>query len=383
MGTSGPVQVSYPEEYSATHAYWHDTFANLGLATNRSHLNGSNVGPWTSLSSVDPQTVTRSSSAAAYYRPVAHRPNLAVLTEALVCRIILEKEQDGDHIAQGAQYTHHGRSFTATATKEVIVCAGSVQSPQILELSGIGHPDVLAKAGVETKVPSRMVGENLQDHMMAAFIYEVDPDLRNADDLKNDPAAAAAAREEYAASRTGPLAVLTSSMAYLPFDQVMPEGVSAALASKARAAENADLADLPERNEIRRGRFDPSSPQRLGQIEYIFDLGNWNPFFKQEPSGEGGTGKKYGTMLQILQYPFSRGSIHIVSASPHDKPAIDPRYYRGHGGTIDLDAMVECARFADKITQTMPLAGVVRRRVAPPQDADMREWLVDQTISDW
>lgn len=287
-------------------------------------------------------------------------------------------------MAQGVRYTHHGRSFTATATKEVIVCAGSVQSPQILELSGIGHPDVLAKAGVEVQVPSRMVGENLQDHMMAAFIYEVDPHLRNPDDLKNDPAAAAAAREEYAASRTGPLAVLASSMAYLPFDQVMPEDISAALASKARAAADADLADVPERNEIRRGRFDPSSPQRLGQIEYIFDLGNWNPFFKQEPtSGEGGTGKKYGTMLQILQYPFSRGSIHIVSASPHDKPAIDPRYYRGHGGTIDLDAMVECARFADKITQTMPLAGVVRQRVAPPQDADMREWLVDQTISDW
>lgn len=92
-------------------------------------------------------------------------------------------------------------------------------------------------------------------------------------------------------------------------------------------------------------------------------------------------------MLQILQYPFSRGSIHIRTASARDKPAIDPRYYGGRGGELDLAVMVECARVADKITQAHPLAGIVRGRVAPPAaaqtDAELRDWLVRETICDW
>lgn len=92
-------------------------------------------------------------------------------------------------------------------------------------------------------------------------------------------------------------------------------------------------------------------------------------------------------MLQILQYPFSRGSIHITSASPHDKPAIDPQYYGGTGGQLDLSVMVECTKFAEKLTQTQPLAQIVRGRVAPPAEArtdeELRAWLVKETICDW
>lgn len=92
-------------------------------------------------------------------------------------------------------------------------------------------------------------------------------------------------------------------------------------------------------------------------------------------------------MLQILQYPYSRGSIHITSASSHDKPAIDPRYYDGPGGQLDLSVMVECTKFAEKLTKTQPLAQIVRDRVAPPvaaqTDEELREWLVKETVCDW
>lgn len=92
-------------------------------------------------------------------------------------------------------------------------------------------------------------------------------------------------------------------------------------------------------------------------------------------------------MLQILQYPFSRGNIHIRSASAKEKPAIDPKYYEGRGGQLDLAIMVECAKFAEKITQTPPLAGLVRGRVAPSAvaqtDEQLRDWLVKETICDW
>jgi choline dehydrogenase-like flavoprotein len=378
FGTQGPIEVSYATEYSASHRYWHNTLQHLGIPTNSSHMLGYNVGAWTNLGSVNPQTCTRSSSATAYYQPNKNRTNLVVLSEALVEKVILVQE-DESWAARGVQYFHKGRRASAFASKEVIICAGSVQSPQILELSGIGNPDILRSAGVETRVPSPFVGENLQDHIMAASIYEVDPSLPNPDDLKADPGAAAAAREEFESKRTGPLAILANSLCYLSLSQVMPEEAFSRLVSKAKSIQD----DFSERSQIRRERFDPSLA-KLGQIEYLFDLGNWNPYFQPDHAS---TGKKYGTMLQILQYPFSRGSIHIRSANPTDKPSIDPRYYQDAGGSLDLDIMVECAKFAEKVTQTPLLSGIVHGRVVPPvtarTDDELRDWLVRETITDW
>lgn len=378
FGARGPIEVSYATEFSASHQYWHDTLQHLGVHANKSHMTGSNVGAWTNLGSVDPRTGTRASSATAYYQPNRRRANLIVLSEAFVSKIILEQD-DESWAARGVDFVHRGQKLSVSASKEVIVCAGTVQSPQILEFSGIGNPEVLRKAGVETLVPSPFVGENLQDHIMAASIYEVDSDLPNPDDLKTDSNAAAAAREEFKSKSTGPLTILPNSICYLSLSQVMSEEAFSRLAHKANSIRD----DLPERNQIRRTRFDPSLP-KLGQIEYIFDLGNWNPYFHPDHAS---TGKKYATMLQILQYPFSRGSIHIQSANPVDKPCIDPQYYQGAGGTLDLDIMVECAKFAEKVTQTPPLSNIVHGRVVPPEstttDSNLRDWLVRETITDW
>lgn len=378
FGVSGPVDVSYATEYSGSHQYWHDTLQHLGVHNNRSHMTGSNVGAWTNLGSVNPRAGTRTSSATAYYQPHRQRTNLVVLTEAFANKIILEQD-DGSWAARGVQFVHRGQTLSAFASKEVIVCAGTVQSPQILELSGIGNPDILRSAGIETIVSSPFVGENLQDHIMAASIYEVDSSLPNPDDLKTDPDTAAAAREEFTSKGTGPLTILPNSICYLSLSQVMSEEAYSRLQAKANGIQD----DFPERNDIRRARFDPSVP-KLGQIEYIFDLGNWNPYFRPDHAS---SGRKYATMLQILQYPFSRGSIHVRSANPIDKPSIDPRYYRDDGGSLDLEIMVECAKFAEKVTQTLPLASIVHGRVMPPgsarTDDELRNWLVKETITDW
>lgn len=380
FGTTGPVEVSYATEYSASHQHWHETLEHLDVHNNKSHMTGSNVGAWTNLGSVNPQTCTRVSSATAYYQPHRQRTNLVVLTESFVNKIILEQDS-GSWTAKGVQFVHKGQTSSVFASKEVIVCAGSVQSPQILELSGIGNSNILKKAGIDALVPSPFVGENLQDHIMAASIYEVDSGFPNPDDLKTDPdaAAAAAAREQFTSKGTGPLTILPNSICYLSLSQVMSEEAFSRLAAKASSIQD----DLPERNGIRRARFDPSMP-KLGQIEYIFDLGNWNPYFRPDQAT---TGKKYATMLQILQYPFSRGSIHVRSASPSDNPAIDPQYYQGEGGSLDLDIMVECAKFAEKVTQTLPLASIVYGRVVPSgsarTDDELRDWLVRETITDW
>lgn len=128
-------------------------------------MSGSNVGVWTNLNSVDPRGSTRSYSATAYYHPNSSRPNLRLLTGAEVKEILISR-QDKDWIAKGVRFTHSGRDdFKAYAAREVIISAGSVQSPQLLERSGIGGATVLSRAGILTKVDNQNVGENLQDHL--------------------------------------------------------------------------------------------------------------------------------------------------------------------------------------------------------------------------
>lgn len=164
MGYSGPVKVSYAREYSASHGLWHETMRNLGVETNARHLAGSNVGAWTNMGSVDSETGHRSYSATAYYMPNTSRPNLAVLTEAMATEIVLEQGEEG-WTATGVRFQKDGVSHFVGASREVVLSAGSVQSPQILELSGIGDAEVLRKANVPVKIDMKGVGENLQDHM--------------------------------------------------------------------------------------------------------------------------------------------------------------------------------------------------------------------------
>ena len=106
----------------------------------------------------------RSYSARAYYEPNKGRSNLTVLTNALVSKIDFEKSADADAKATGVSFIVDGITHNVNAKREVIVCGGTINSPQILELSGIGSPDVLSQAGVDVVVSLPAVGENLNDH---------------------------------------------------------------------------------------------------------------------------------------------------------------------------------------------------------------------------
>lgn len=164
IGTDGPIHASYAKQYSKTHQLCYDTIINAGIPENRAHHAGSNVGVWTNLNSIDPDDDARSYASLGYYMPNSSRKNLFVLTEALVEEIVLHKENE-EWTATGVRFMHDGSHFTASASREVIVSAGSVQSPQLLELSGIGNSEILAGASVDVKVANPNVGENLQDHL--------------------------------------------------------------------------------------------------------------------------------------------------------------------------------------------------------------------------
>lgn len=109
----------------------------------------------------------RCSAATGYLKPASRRPNLEIRTEALACRVLIE-----DQKAVGVEYRRNGRMAIARARCEIIVCAGAIQSPQLLELSGIGDPEVLKKAEIPVCHALPGVGEELVDHLQVRFTYE-------------------------------------------------------------------------------------------------------------------------------------------------------------------------------------------------------------------
>jgi len=108
----------------------------------------------------------RSSTSNAYIKPAKNRSNLKILTNVLVQKVILENK-----IATGVEYSINGNKKALKANREVILCAGSIGSPQLLQLSGIGPKKVLDDAGVDVLHELSGVGENLQDHLEVYFQY--------------------------------------------------------------------------------------------------------------------------------------------------------------------------------------------------------------------
>jgi choline dehydrogenase-like flavoprotein len=175
QGSTGPVQVSFGDQYMPYHTAWMDTFKTLGYPQDEDPINGACTGPFLGPGAVDPVTHTRSHSAAAYLGPeVQARSNLRVVTGALVEKIIMEKKKSEEEVAAtGVQFTKGSIVYTVSVAKAVILAAGTTQSSQILELSGIGDETLLQSHGIPTIINNPGVGENLQDHGMISLGYEV------------------------------------------------------------------------------------------------------------------------------------------------------------------------------------------------------------------
>ncbi|TRM64603.1 glucose-methanol-choline oxidoreductase [Schizophyllum amplum] len=163
-GTSGPIIVSPPTQISDVHLPFLKGFEELGFPVNQDSSDGDNLGTWTGLVSIDPAKVTRSSCASAYLTVKTSLSRLEILTGAQVMRIAFAEDSvtGGLAVAEGVEFTRDGTTQMVTASKEVIVCAGAYQTPQILELSGIGDKHLLNEHGIETVVDLPGVGRNLR-----------------------------------------------------------------------------------------------------------------------------------------------------------------------------------------------------------------------------
>ena len=198
-GVGGPLPVSDLSHADALSAAFIAAAAETGIPKNRDFNGTTQEGAGYF------QTTTRygrrASTAVAYLRPANARNNLHIETSALVQRILFNGRR-----AQSVQYRKNGSIHTARARKEILVSSGAYNSPQLLQLSGIGPAELLRNHGIEVVLDAPGVGNDLQDHMQVRVVMRCTQRM-TLNDVINSPARKILAGLRYAAFRTGPLSI--------------------------------------------------------------------------------------------------------------------------------------------------------------------------------
>ncbi|KAF7303489.1 GMC oxidoreductase [Mycena indigotica] len=325
-----------------------------------------------------PDAITRSYAASAYYQPVAHRPNLIVLTGAEVTRIAFTEAKEGATATTVAVLIEDkaGRKAHSIKVKpgaEVISCAGTIKTPQLLELSGVGDPAILSSLGIKTVVNLPGVGEGVIDQVFFGVSYELaNSSIVTLDDLRN-PKFLTSALAEYAANKTGIMTIGVTGFALVPL-QTITGPRDATRLTNVQAAQiavgNSSAAQKEKWDTIIHGLRDPA---HRGLVEMVAFPG----FFTTASAPV--AGKKYLTFTGNLHFPFSTGSIHITSSDPTVPPVIDPRYYEQDFGQFlsycfwvlnsvagpDLEVLVYTLKFIRKLAKTGGFKAILGAEIDP------------------
>ena len=216
----------------------------------------------------------------AFLRPAQQRPNLTVWTQTQVQRLSLERGADGALRCTGAELLREGQTVRVRAAREVIVSSGSINSPQILQLSGIGPAALLQRHGIAVQHDLPGVGANLQDHLQIRTVFKVQG-ATTLNTLASSLWGKAKIGLEYALKRTGPMSMSPSQLGAFT-------------------------------------RSDPTQP--WPNIEYHV-----------QPLSLDAFGEPLHSFLAFTASvcnlnPTSRGHVHITSPRPQDAPAIAPNY---------------------------------------------------------
>ncbi|KAL0959308.1 hypothetical protein HGRIS_014572 [Hohenbuehelia grisea] len=258
----------------------------------------------------------RSSSATAYLQPaLATRHNIDLLMNTQVTKLFQTGRSGGLPVFRGVEFgTGPGAPlFRLTASKEVILSAGAIGTPQILMLSGIGDPAELRSVGVTPVVSLPEVGKNLQDHPLVPIQWNANS-TQTMDPILRDPAVFSAAMDEYNVNKTGRLA---------------NNGVS----------NHMSFFRLPRNSPILRRYGDPTAGPRSPHYELAFGNGF---FTTSQPLPSSGS---YVSIINVVVAPTSRGAITLASNSPWDHPLIDPKLLNS---AYDLAVMVESVKAAKR-----------------------------------
>ena len=196
-GAGGEVRIEDPRVRWEIIDAWREAAAECGIPPVKVFNNGDNFG--CAYFQMNQKRGRRWSATNAFLRPVLHRKNLTVLTDALVSKVRLQGRQ-----ALGVEFVRERQPFFVEARRETILAAGAIGSPQLLQLSGVGPGASLAKHGISVAHELPGVGENLHDHLQIRMQYKV-KNVKTLNGIANSLWGKAAMGLEYALFRTGPL----------------------------------------------------------------------------------------------------------------------------------------------------------------------------------
>ncbi|WP_170359733.1 GMC family oxidoreductase [Ruegeria arenilitoris] len=179
-----------------------DGAREIGIQPRADFNDGNNEG--SGFFEVNQKNGVRWNTAKGFLRPAMKRPNLRVLTEAETLGLILEGKT-----VRGVRFARGGTEYRALAGAEVLLAAGSINSPKLLELSGIGDPQVLAAQGIAVQHENAGVGANLQDHLQIRTVFKVQ-NAKTLNTMANSLWGKARIAARYALTRSGPMAMAPS-----------------------------------------------------------------------------------------------------------------------------------------------------------------------------
>ena len=307
-GFDGPLDVGWSKYImkGTAHEVLNETWQALGLPFNKDQSDGELRGFAVWPSTIDSVRSIRADAARSYYWPISERKNLHAFTNTLAEKLIWKGEGDSGSLAcaSGVQFRPFsgGESRVLQAEREVIVSAGSLKSPVILENSGVGNPAILSKHGIATKVNLPTVGENLQDQ----------PNVLISAEAK------------------------TPWSGYTPF--VTFATASDLFGSNTSHVENYVRSQIPSYAATIVGQAHNAYSTKMVeeqlriQANIIFD--------QQTPIFEAISVPTNVSMISAFwaMLPFSRGSVHLSDTNASSTPLINPNFFM-----LDWDAMLETA----------------------------------------
>ncbi|PPQ80709.1 hypothetical protein CVT25_001829 [Psilocybe cyanescens] len=273
---------------------------------------------------------SRSSSSTTYLQNATERPNLTVLINTTVMKLLqTNSSQPFLKAFRSVQITPSlsdttfnsppqsvpaSSIFTVAATRDVILSAGSVGTPQILQLSGIGNSTDLTSLGIPTVIDNPSVGKNLADHLFLSNIYSVQSNLTQDALLRSS----ALKNRDIASWQINKTGIISNTL-----------------------ANNLGFLRFADNSTVMRQFPDPAAGPTAPHWEIIFSNFWFNPGFAQPANGS------FMSVPVVLVSPLSRGSIKIKSKSPFDHPNIDPNFLTN---PFDIAAMREIVLAVKRFT---------------------------------
>jgi choline dehydrogenase len=324
-GRNGPVTVTEFAPIDALPDAFLDSSAQAGIAPRVDDYNAQGYGG--SYTQFNTRNGIRCNTRMAYLDDAVGRPNLQLQSGTLVSRVLIEGRR-----AVGVQATVGGREGQYKARREVILCGGAFNSPQLLELSGIGRRDVLAAAGVPLLHELPMVGENLSEHVYSPMVYRSKPEVSWNKRL-NSMIGQASVGLQWLGSRGGPLSTNTiTAKTFAPMQSGAPHAELKLQVQQVSAANNR------------------------------------------------GTGKMVlddfpGITLASFQIrPRSRGSCHIASANPAADPVLVSNHF---SHPEDIEHCLVALKKSRRIAETGPLSRLIEEEMRPGPKAASDEALIE------